>query len=74
MSVNYACATESQATFLRNQVRELHAELLDSSSDMYESRLRDWKDIKGGENVTNDTTLPVVKAVAAHALSSTTPS
>ena len=55
LGVNYACATESQATFLRNQVRELHAELLDSSSDMYESRLRDWKDIKGGENVTNDT-------------------
>ena len=57
LGVSYAAfgATESQATFLRNQVRELHAELLDSSSDMYEPRLRDWKDIKGGENVTNDT-------------------
>ena len=49
LGVSYAafCATESQATFLKNQYREaLRAELLDSSSVLYESRLTDRKDIK----------------------------
>ena len=52
LGVSYAafCATDSQATFLKNQYREaLRAELLDSSSVLYESRLTDRKDIKPPE-------------------------
>ena len=52
LGVSYAafCATDSQATFLKNQYREaLRAELLDPSSVLYESRLTDRKDIKPPE-------------------------
>ena len=71
LGVSYAafCATDSQATFLKNQYREaLRAELLDPSSVLYESRLTDRKDIRdnaggGSEGSTppgsqGNTTLP----------------